>query len=162
MAGGVNIPKLYKKEASVYIEYPGTFKKNDEHDFRLKDLKNFDEEEFEEIALYETVHAYHVLQGKHAKKVLNELLEFDKFKDKKNSKDHIINELNRFPRNCYFEGYAQVICHLGKYYKHNKRSLNERYAQLIEFGENLNKAFQKFKEKGVKKRYIGFIVIYSL
>ena len=151
MGGTVNIPKLYENEALVYVDYPGVFKKNDENDFKFKDLNNFDKEEFEETALHETVHAYHVLHGKYAKEVLSELLEFDKFKDKKDSKNHVINVLNRFSRNCYFEGYAQVICHLGIYYKHTKKSLNEKYKELIEFSKELNKAITKFKEKGVKK-----------
>ncbi|MFW5704958.1 MAG: hypothetical protein ACOCXG_03870 [Nanoarchaeota archaeon] len=158
MFGTPNISKLFEDKAIISISYPGMFINNDEHNYKLNSLKDFDKEDFKETSLHESVHAYHIIFGKHSKKILKNLLELDKFKDKKNHKKHIINELNRFPKQCLFEGYAQIICHLNKYYSLNKEDSDKQYENMIASANELTESINKFKTLGIKKEIIELLL----
>ena len=160
LSGTVNISKLFEDEAIIYIDYPGFFIDNDKKGFRLEDYENFDREELRETAIHETVHAYQVIESKHGKEILRELLKLDKFNEKSNHKKHLVNELNRFPRLCYLEGYAQVISHLGKYYSNTESSIKKRYENILNYGNELNSAFHKFLKKGIKCEFLDLLYKY--
>lgn len=54
-----------------------------------------------------------------------------------------------------------MICHLGKYYHHTKLNIKERYNIILNYADELNNAFNKYKDKGIKNDFIDLLLKYS-